>query len=119
MITESIVSMPSLYLIQKQTDPKLLPMPERPGSDQLLSGYWSLSEATARSLIGGRVYFHKAQAKPAFFGGELLGYRVADEAPYAGRIILIFRPDPTARGTITSRDGWSMEKKIISDDPQP
>lgn len=111
--------MPSLHLIQNQTDPKLLPRPERPGADMWISGYWSLAEATVESLVGGRVYFHKAQAKPAFFGGELLGYRMANEPPYAGRIILIFRPDPSAKGTPTSRDGWSMEKKIIFDESQP
>lgn len=58
--------MPSLHLIQNQTDPKLLPKPEQPGAAVWTSGYWSLSEATVRNLIGGRVYFHKAQAKPAF-----------------------------------------------------
>jgi hypothetical protein len=45
-----------------------------------------------------------------------LGYRVADETPYEGRIILVFRPDPAATGTTTGRDGWSMEKKIIFDE---
>jgi hypothetical protein len=90
--------MPALYLIQNQTDPKLLPRPEAPGSEQWTSGFWNLSEATVRSLIGGRVYFLKAQAKPSFFGGELLDYRVAKEPPYAGRIILIFRPDPSIGG---------------------
>ncbi len=108
--------MPSLHLIQNQTDPKLLPRPEQFGSDIWISGYWSLAEATVESLVGGRVYFHKAQAKPAFFGGELLRYRVADEDTYAGRIILVFRPDQSANGVTTSRDGWSMEKKIIFDE---
>ncbi len=91
--------MPALHLIQNQTDPKLLPRPERPGSDVWMSGYWSLAEATVESLVGGRVYFHKALAKPAFFGGELLGYRVADEAPYAGRII--FMTDDEGHAVVT------------------
>lgn len=37
--------MPSLHLIQNQTDPKLLPRPQRPGSDVWIGGYWSLAEA--------------------------------------------------------------------------
>ena len=104
--------MPALHLIQNQADPKLLPKPEKPGSDQWLSGFWSLSEATVRALIGGRVYFHKAQAKPAFHGGDLLDYRVAEEPPYAGRIILVFRPDSSAKGMTTSRDGcWPLKRR--------
>jgi len=46
--------MPALHLIQNQADPKLLPRPERPSSDVWISGYWSLSEATVESLLGGR-----------------------------------------------------------------
>lgn len=111
--------MPSLHLIQNQTDPKLLPRPETPGSDQWTSGFWSLSETTVRALIGGRVYFHKAKAKSAFLGGELLDYRVSGEPPYAGRIILIFRPDPMAKGVTTDLAGWGMEKKIVHDELQP
>jgi hypothetical protein len=106
--------MPALHLIQNQSDPKLLPKPEQPGAEVWISGYWSLSEGTAKSLIGGRVYFHKAQAKPSFLGGDILGFRVADEPSYVGRIILIFRPDPSAKGVTTSRAGWSMEKKILA-----
>jgi hypothetical protein len=46
--------MPALHLIQNQTDPKLLPRPERPGTDMWISGYWSLADATVESLVGGR-----------------------------------------------------------------
>lgn len=105
--------MSALHLIQNQSDPKLLPRPETPGSEQWTSGFWSLSEATVRALIGGRVYFHKAKAKPAFLGGDLLGYRVSEDPPYVGRIILIFRPDPNAKGVTTDLAGWGMEKKIV------
>ena len=111
--------MPALHLIQNQNDPKLLPRPEQPGADVWVSGYWSLAVATVQSLIGGWVYFHKAQAKPAFLGGELLDYRVADETPYSGRIILVFRHDPNAKGVTTGRDGWAMEMKIVRNHPQP
>lgn len=107
--------MAALHLIQNQSDPKLLPKPEQAGSDVWISGYWSLAEETVRSLMGGRVYFHKAQVKPAFLGGYLLGCRLAEVPPYAGRIILVFRPDPAAKGKTTSRTGWSMEKKIVFD----
>ena len=111
--------MPSLHLIQNQSDLKLLPKPEQAGSDVWTSGYWSLSEETVKSLIGGRVYFHKSQAKPAFLGGDLLGFRVANEPPYAGRIILVFQFDQCAKGVTTSRLGWAMEKKIVFDLHQP
>jgi hypothetical protein len=111
--------MPFLHLIQKESDPKLLPKPDNPGSELWTSGYWSLSVDTVKSLVGGRVYFHKAQAKPASLGGDLVDYRVADEPPYAGRIILGFRPDPQARGVKTGPEGWAMEKKIVLNEPQP
>lgn len=106
--------MPSLHLIQNQTDPKLLPRPEKPGAEMWISGYWSLSVDTVKSLVDGRVYFHRAQAKPGFLGGTITGFHIADEPPYADRIILVFRPEPAAKGVITSRTGWSMEKKIVS-----
>jgi hypothetical protein len=111
--------MPALHIIQNQSDLKLLPRPAAPGSEQWTSGFWSLSEATVRSLIGGRVYLHKAKVKPAFLGGELLAYRVSGEPPYAGRFTLIFRPDPKARGVTTDLAGWGMEKKIIHEQLQP
>lgn len=111
--------MPSLHLIQNQSDPKLLPKPEQLGADVWISGYWNLALDTVKSLVGGQVYFHKAQAKPSFLGGEILDFRMADEPPYAGRIILLFRPDPQAKGVRAGPGGWSMEKKIDPNEPQP
>jgi hypothetical protein len=114
-----MITMPALHLIQNQSHPKLLPKPEQPGSDVWISGYWVLAVDTVRSLIGGRVYFHKAQAKPSFFGGEILDFRVANEPPYAGRIILLFQFDPQARGVRAGPEGWAMEMKIVLNEPQP
>lgn len=114
---QSIITMPALHLIQNNPDPKLLPKPEQPGTDVWTSGYWTLAVDTVKSLIRGRVYFHKAQAKPAFLGGDLLGYRVADKPPFAGKIILVFRRDPSAKDVTTGKAGWAMEKKIVLNDP--
>ena len=90
-------------------------MPENPKDSESLwtSGFWAVSEATAKQLIGGMIYFHEKQESRSKRGGEIVGFEVVKSGEYAGRIIFRFRNDPNAKGVLTSRAGWPMEKKMV------
>ncbi len=55
---------------------------------QYESGFWDIPEAQARALVGGMLYLHQTKAEPSYFGGQVMGYRVAgpDEV-LPGRIV--------------------------------
>lgn len=77
------------------------------------SGWWAVTPETADKLIGGRIFFHKAQDKPSFFGGKLTSYRIENEGELSGRILFTFIFSPEFRGVRTGREGWGMEKKVV------
>lgn len=77
------------------------------------SGWWAVSPETASKLIGGRIFFHKSQDKPSFFGGKLTNFRIETEGELAGRIIFTFIFSPEFRGIRAGRDDWGMEKKVV------
>jgi len=77
------------------------------------SGWWALAPSTAGQLVGGNIYFHKAQARPSFFGGNIIGYRIETEGLWAGRVVFRFLANPAFREVRASTSGWSMEKKIV------
>ena len=76
------------------------------------SGWWAMSESAAQELVGGRLYLHKAQDKPSFFGGTILSYRVETQGDWPGRILFSFTADLAGKGVRAGRDGWGMERKI-------
>ncbi len=77
------------------------------------SGWWSVAPTTAEKLVGGHIYFHKAKAKPSFFGGVILSYRVETEGEWPGRIIFKFRSGQEFKAIKAGTTGWGMEKKIV------
>jgi hypothetical protein len=77
------------------------------------SGWWAVAPETADKLIGGCIFFHKAQVKPSFFGGTLTSYRVEANGEWSGRLLFTFIFSPEFRGVRTGRDGWGMEKKLV------
>lgn len=105
--------MNAIHLIQK--DPKLVPRAENPKDPASLwtSGFWAVPESTARKLVGGMIHFHERQDSRSKRGGEIVGYEVTKGGEYPGRIIFRFREDPSAKGKLTGREGWAMEKKIV------
>ncbi len=55
---------------------------------QYESGFWDIPEAQAHALVGGMLYLHQTKAEPSYFGGKVLGYRVAGSAEsLPGRIV--------------------------------
>ena len=101
--------MNAIHVIRKDDPslPQIRPVKEM-GEGIFSSGDWSVSEARANSLIGGRIYFHRTQAKASFFGGTVIKVK---SSAVAGRVIFIFEYDPQCRGVITPPEGWSQEKK--------
>jgi hypothetical protein len=77
------------------------------------SGWWAVTPSKAEELVGGHIYFHKQQAKPSFFGGLILGFRVETEGEWSGRIVFTFRAGQEFKGIRAGTGGWSMEKKIV------
>ena len=77
------------------------------------SGYWKVSEDSAKQLIGGELYLHRAQHKPSFFGGQILSYRVQSGGPDDGRMVFRFRAAIEFKGKTTEKAGWGNEKKIV------
>jgi hypothetical protein len=56
------------------------------------SGFWTIPEASAAALIGGTLYLHETKATPAYFVGDVIGYRIAGpheppERPRPGKIV--------------------------------
>ena len=77
------------------------------------SGWWAVSTDTAAKLVGGRIFFHKAQDKPSFFGGRITKYRVETEGEWPGRIVFTFAAGQEFKAVKAGRDGWGMEKKVV------
>ena len=75
------------------------------------SGIWALSEETAMSLPGSKVYFHKFQDKPSYYGGQVIACRKDSESD---RFFIIFKFEKACRDVYTGKEGWQMEKKLVA-----
>jgi hypothetical protein len=107
-----IKNMAAIHLIKNDPGlPQITPIAQ--GADIFRSGYWVMAEATANALIGGKIFFHKEQAGPSFFGGVIMSTEKVVSGEYAGRIVFIFKSDQACKGITTPRDGWAQEMKII------
>ena len=77
------------------------------GNGLHLSGWWKLTEAEAKRLVGGDVYLHETKGDVSWLGGQVAAYELADPASTdAGRIGLHFRPSPEGRSK-----AWQWGKK--------
>lgn len=75
------------------------------------SGYWTISEEKAKSLIGGDLYLHSKQTNPSRFGGIIQGYRFVSEGEFEGKVIFSFVFTPDHKGFKTDKKGWGNEQK--------
>lgn len=102
-----------IHLIKK-TGNGLSPLKTVPGQpNTYVSGYWSLSEKTAQSLVDGQIYFHERQDDPSFYGGKVISFEQITEGEYRNKIVFKFLFTPESRGIRTTKDGWSQEMKLI------
>jgi hypothetical protein len=86
-----------------------------PSSPEWESGYWyRIGKKNADALIGGGIYFHKAQAEPSYCGGIITGYRIEHQGEFRGRYVFTYRPSPKFRGVSACTDGWTFRfKKLV------
>ena len=108
--------MPAIHLIKKSVG-GLPPITKVAGeANTYTSGFWTLSEDTARSLIHCRIYFHERQREPSFYGGEIVGVERLLEGEYKDKIVFRFEFSADCRGVRTTRVGWSQEMKLSYDE---
>ena len=107
--------MPEIHLIEKLGGIKKVTDDPECRSDIWDSHAWDLSDETAYRLLGGRVYFHKTQTGPSFFGGILISWRYAEDngVVITQRKVLRFIYDASCRNIRTPRAGWSVEMKLV------
>ena len=103
--------MPTIHLVErigryKEVDP---------AKGEWESGYWNISEKSAQRFVGGRIYLHPGQLKPAHIGGIITRYRL-EAFKEKIRVVFTFRCDPAFRGYTTSKKGWGNEQKRVMDE---
>ncbi|MFT6754311.1 MAG: hypothetical protein ACJA2O_004515 [Candidatus Azotimanducaceae bacterium] len=76
------------------------------------TGYWTLTEENAKSLIGRDLYLHSKQLKPSRFGGIIQNIRIVEDGEFKGKVVFEFLADIEHKDVITPSSGWGNEKKI-------
>lgn len=100
----------ALHLIEKGLySENLSPIEGAPG--EWNTGKWWIGDATARSLIGKKIYLHRGQLEKSHIGGEILSFQQSSTDPK--KKIIRFRRLAECAGVSTSRTGWGNEKKIV------
>jgi len=104
--------MPAIHLIKKSVRglPPITPVAGE--ANTYTSGFWTLSEETARSLMHGRIYFHERQREPSFYGGEIVGIERVTEGEYQDKIVFRFVFSANCRDVLTTQEGWAQEMKL-------
>jgi hypothetical protein len=88
----------AIHLINRRVGASLHGMTkwlEEPGGFR--SCCWRIGDEQAAELIGGWVYFHDTKAKPASYGGLILGFEPG-EGDMTERKVILFRGDVRSRG---------------------
>lgn len=100
----------ALHLVEKGIyRENLLPVEGAPGEWD--TGKWWISDTTARSLIGKKIYLHPRQLEKSHMGGEIISFQRSSTDPK--KKIIRFRELAECAGVSTSRSGWGNEKKIV------
>ena len=73
------------------------------------SGQWTVGDATADRLIGGRLYLHERQDERAWHGGIIEAWRPVEGNP--SRKIFTYRVDGPFR--VLHREGWAQEISLV------
>ncbi|MBX7259560.1 MAG: hypothetical protein K1Y02_24585 [Candidatus Hydrogenedentes bacterium] len=78
------------------------------------SGYWKVTEDTAKRLVGGNIYLHTGWADPSHFGGRIDSYTVhcSPGNDVDGKIIFQFTFDAGCR-QVLAPPGANGEKRIF------
>jgi len=103
--------MPAIHLIKKSEGglPPIVPVAGE--ANTYTSGFWTLSEETARSLVGGQIYFHAHQRDPSFYGGQIVDAHRAVDGAYPDKIVFKFIFSADCKDVRTTSSGWAQEMK--------
>ncbi len=104
--------MKNISLIHRSSGP-LSDALKRIKGDYYRSGSWVISQETAKSLIGGRIFLHEKQDDRSHFGGEILDVIPSMNPGQAGRFDIVFKALPECKDVRCS-GGWGREKAIWS-----
>lgn len=80
------------------------------------TGYWAVSDATAKGLHGKHIYLHKMQKEPSYFGGVILDHTMED---YEGKLRAVFKFKVTQeqKDVVAPSTSWGpMVEKLITED---
>ena len=76
------------------------------------SGFWDITEARAKALINGKIYFHLKQLSPSNFGGTILTADLMPDGSFIGRVQFTFKYEYECKNIKTPQDGWGQELKF-------
>jgi HNH endonuclease len=99
----------SLHLIQKRASPKGLLAKVKGETNLWDSACWRISDLTAESLRGRKVYLHEKKNAPCYFGGTVKDIFSDGN----GKKIIRFAQEKNVVGFETTETGWKRELKIV------
>lgn len=73
------------------------------------TGFWKVSDATAKSLVGGCIYVHTGQKASSHIGGRVISFNSED----GGRKVFRFRAVKEMTNVFAGNAGWGNEKKVV------
>ena len=78
------------------------------------SGFWKVTEETAKRLVGGKIHLHTNWSERSHYGGRIDSYRVHSAAgsDVDGRIIFQFTSLAECK-KVTAPNGAAGEKRIV------
>ena len=80
------------------------------------SGYWKVTDQEAKAAIGKRIYLHKKQAAPSYFGGSVVDYRW-DDWEGQPRVVFQFELTDDMKGHYAPSRSWGpMVEKYLGED---
>jgi hypothetical protein len=84
-----------------------------PESSEWESGYWfAFGKEKAANLVGGEIYFHRAQKELSYGGGIITGFRIAYDGAFKGRYVFRYLPQKQFIG-VTANGKWMRYKMVI------
>jgi hypothetical protein len=83
------------------------------------SGFWPVTEETAKKLIGAFLHLHRSRSQSSHFGGRILSYRLETGGPRAGLVVFVVRATADCKDVKVDSRGWSKDCKILWDVQQP
>ncbi len=99
--------MQAIHLIEKMNNVKKI------GGSKFESGFWYVSEDTAKQLIGADLFLHSSQDSESHFGGKIVGFRTVGDGDFKGRVVFEIESTMGHKGVKAGKGGWGNEKKIV------